>query len=80
MKFRTRTTTVSAASGDKLNPKEQYIQFYLGVCNTQVAELRCSGQGVFRLYHRVVEMDDAGNIQAQLPLYIVYRNDKRVCR
>ena len=61
-------------SEDRINPKEQYKEFYLGARTPSVAEVLCKKPAVFRLYHRVAEESDV--LQSSLPLYIVNRTNR----
>jgi len=58
---------------DKINPKEQLLEFYIGQCTPTRAEQLFSSKLPplgFRLYHRV---EEGPELQAFLPLYIVHQ-------
>nr|CAD2167872.1 unnamed protein product [Meloidogyne enterolobii] len=62
-------------SRDLVNPKEKLTEFYAGPCTPSEAERQCKAAGMFRLYHRIVVVDE-DQLQSVLPLFIVYRNLK----
>jgi len=62
-------------SRDLVNPKEKLTEFYAGPCRPSEAERQCKAAGMFRLYHRIVVVDE-DQLQSVLPLFIVYRNLK----
>jgi hypothetical protein len=62
-------------SRDIINPKEKLIEFYAGPCTPKEAERRCKAANMFRLYHRIVIVDE-DQLQSVLPLFIVYKNLK----
>nr|CAD2170928.1 unnamed protein product [Meloidogyne enterolobii] len=58
-------------SKDLVNPKEKLTEFYAEPCIPSEAERQCKLHGMFRLYHRIVFVDED-----QLAKFIVYRNLK----